>query len=520
MRDLVEGAPLPDDLRDAVAGAYADLCRRCGTADVPVAVRSSAVGEDAPDASFAGEHDTYLWVRGAAEVLAAVRRCWASLFTERAIAYRARLTPAADARGRDRPGDGRRRPADGARRGRGRRLHPQPAERRPVRDRHRRVVGLRGGGGVRRGHPGQLPGRQGPDGDHPAGGLGQGRRVPAGGERAWGRAGRGARRSARRPVPVRRADHGGGPARPAGGAALRLPAGRRVGDGGRPGRWVPAVPAAEPARDGVEQAPGASGERGRALRLREHRVHAVRRRARCRAAWAAAQPLRRRDAARRPRAGRSSTPTRRCSPRAGASTRNACSGSTTACTGRRRCRRGTRRSSSTPWPPCRSTTPGTTSSPPRWGSTTASCTATPTWRRCRWPTRRRRRRARRSSSSGPASTSRTGTTSTPSGWRRSGRWWARSSRSGSGRCRRRRTSPSSSRGTAPAPGWPSCRTTGGCSIWRSSCGCTTSSSSTSATPPTWTSSASASARSRASRTSRSRGWSPGSRSTCSARTTS
>jgi pyruvate, water dikinase len=49
MRDLVEGAPLPDDLRDAVAGAYTDLCRRCGTPDVPVAVRSSAVGEDAPE---------------------------------------------------------------------------------------------------------------------------------------------------------------------------------------------------------------------------------------------------------------------------------------------------------------------------------------------------------------------------------------------------------------------------------------------------------------------------------------
>jgi pyruvate,water dikinase len=99
MRDLVEGLPLPGDVRDAVAGAYAALCRRCGTEDVPVAVRSSAVGEDAPDASFAGEHDTYLWVRGAAEVQAAVRRCWASLFTARAIAYRARLTPTADAEG-------------------------------------------------------------------------------------------------------------------------------------------------------------------------------------------------------------------------------------------------------------------------------------------------------------------------------------------------------------------------------------------------------------------------------------
>src|SRR4051794_26100100 len=97
MRDLVEGAPLPDDLRDSVTLAYIDLCRRCGTEDVPVAVRSSAVGEDTPEASFAGEHDTYLWVHGAAEVLDAVRRCWASLFTERAMSYRARLVPAADA---------------------------------------------------------------------------------------------------------------------------------------------------------------------------------------------------------------------------------------------------------------------------------------------------------------------------------------------------------------------------------------------------------------------------------------
>ena len=82
----------------------------------------------------------------------------------------------------------------------------------------------------------------------------------------------------------------------------------------------------------------------------------------------------------------------------------------------------------------------------------------------------------------------------PSGCRRSARWWARSSRSGSDRCRRRRTSRSSPRGTAPVPGWASCRATAGCSTWRSSSGCTTSSSSTSATPPTWTSSRSASGR--------------------------
>ncbi len=98
MRGLVEAAPLPHEVRDAVAGAYAELRRRCGTVDVPVAVRSSAVGEDAPDASFAGEYETYLWVRGEADVMEAVRRCWASLFTERAIAYRRRVGPGVDGR--------------------------------------------------------------------------------------------------------------------------------------------------------------------------------------------------------------------------------------------------------------------------------------------------------------------------------------------------------------------------------------------------------------------------------------
>jgi rifampicin phosphotransferase len=56
-----------------------------------VAVRSSATAEDTAEASFAGEHDTYLWVRGADAVAAHVTRCWASLFTPRAVAYRARL---------------------------------------------------------------------------------------------------------------------------------------------------------------------------------------------------------------------------------------------------------------------------------------------------------------------------------------------------------------------------------------------------------------------------------------------
>jgi len=60
----------------------------CGEEAVGVAVRSSATGKDRADASFAGEHDTYLWVRGPEAVIDHVRRCWASLFTDRAIVYR------------------------------------------------------------------------------------------------------------------------------------------------------------------------------------------------------------------------------------------------------------------------------------------------------------------------------------------------------------------------------------------------------------------------------------------------
>ena len=62
-----------------------------GDGGLPVAVRSSATAEDTAEASFAGGHDTYLWVRGAAAVAEHVTRCWASLFTPRAVAYRARL---------------------------------------------------------------------------------------------------------------------------------------------------------------------------------------------------------------------------------------------------------------------------------------------------------------------------------------------------------------------------------------------------------------------------------------------
>jgi len=88
-RDVVSAIRLPVSLRDAIGHAYGDLCGASGDSALPTAVRSSATGEDAADASFAGQFDSYLGVTGASNVIDAVRSCWASLFTERAIIYRA-----------------------------------------------------------------------------------------------------------------------------------------------------------------------------------------------------------------------------------------------------------------------------------------------------------------------------------------------------------------------------------------------------------------------------------------------
>jgi pyruvate,water dikinase len=86
-RELVYGAPLGDELREQITAAYARLAEEYGT-DLSVAVRSSATAEDLPTASFAGQHETFLNVHGAERVLEACRRCYASLFTDRAISYR------------------------------------------------------------------------------------------------------------------------------------------------------------------------------------------------------------------------------------------------------------------------------------------------------------------------------------------------------------------------------------------------------------------------------------------------
>jgi pyruvate, water dikinase len=87
IRNDIRALPLPGSVEAAIRSGYADICARFG-ADLPVAVRSSATAEDMPDASFAGQQDTYLWVVGADDVVARVKDCWASLFTARAVSYR------------------------------------------------------------------------------------------------------------------------------------------------------------------------------------------------------------------------------------------------------------------------------------------------------------------------------------------------------------------------------------------------------------------------------------------------
>lgn len=96
VRARVVEATAHHPLREDLADAYARLSERVGETAAPVAVRSSAVGEDAAGRSFAGEYDTQLWVRGADDVDACVRACWASLYTARAVAYRARGEPAGE----------------------------------------------------------------------------------------------------------------------------------------------------------------------------------------------------------------------------------------------------------------------------------------------------------------------------------------------------------------------------------------------------------------------------------------
>ncbi|MEM0057547.1 MAG: phosphoenolpyruvate synthase [Candidatus Bathyarchaeia archaeon] len=88
IRALIESTPMPKNLQEAIREAYRELCRRLNVENVPVAVRSSATAEDLPDASFAGQQETYLNVVGEDDVVEKTVKCWSSLFTPRAMFYR------------------------------------------------------------------------------------------------------------------------------------------------------------------------------------------------------------------------------------------------------------------------------------------------------------------------------------------------------------------------------------------------------------------------------------------------
>jgi pyruvate,water dikinase len=91
IRQLLAQAEIPPAVEQAIGAAYERLACDCGVDELPVAVRSSATAEDLPDASFAGQQDTTLWVRGARLVMLRTAICWSSLFTPRAIAYRRQM---------------------------------------------------------------------------------------------------------------------------------------------------------------------------------------------------------------------------------------------------------------------------------------------------------------------------------------------------------------------------------------------------------------------------------------------
>ena len=88
IKSIIIETPIPDDMIMFIKEAYNQLCQRVGEDDTDVAIRSSATAEDLPEASFAGQQDTFLHVSGDEEVIEYVRKCWASLFEARAIFYR------------------------------------------------------------------------------------------------------------------------------------------------------------------------------------------------------------------------------------------------------------------------------------------------------------------------------------------------------------------------------------------------------------------------------------------------
>ena len=138
LRDRIAHAPMPTDLRNEIEDHYLALSREYGEDATDVAVRSSATAEDLPNASFAGQQESFLNVRGAPFVVEAVRKAFASLFTPRAISYRDRhgLRPHASRAVGRRAEDGALRPRE-----RRRHLHARPRDRASRRrPRHRRAA--------------------------------------------------------------------------------------------------------------------------------------------------------------------------------------------------------------------------------------------------------------------------------------------------------------------------------------------------------------------------------------------
>ena len=88
IKKIIVEAPIPENLILFIREFYNELCQRVGEEDTDVAIRSSATAEDLPEASFAGQQDTFLHVSGDEEVIEYIRKCWASLFEARAIFYR------------------------------------------------------------------------------------------------------------------------------------------------------------------------------------------------------------------------------------------------------------------------------------------------------------------------------------------------------------------------------------------------------------------------------------------------
>ncbi len=87
----IRATPLPESLLGELDERYEELASEAGDPSPPVAVRSSAIGEDSEEATFAGQQETYLWVRGIDQLHEAVRDCWASLYSPEAVSYRAEM---------------------------------------------------------------------------------------------------------------------------------------------------------------------------------------------------------------------------------------------------------------------------------------------------------------------------------------------------------------------------------------------------------------------------------------------